>query len=112
MKAVAIFALCGFFLLGPRLVAGQRDAWIATWAASPESAEPDAREPLLNLDNQTVRERVRVSVGGPQIRLRLSNEFGSVPLLVGSVTVALPNGPAGIQIASVRTVAFDGRDSV
>ena len=105
-------ALCGFLLLGPHLVAGQRDAWVATWAASPEPADTDASEPLLNIENQTVRERVRVSVGGPQIRLRLSNEFGSAPLLIGSVTVALPNGPAGIQPASIRTVAFDGRNSV
>lgn len=112
IKSVRILALCGFLLLGPRLVEGQRDAWVATWAASPESADADASEPILNIENQTVRERVRVSVGGPQIRLRLSNEFGSAPLLIGSVTVALPNEPAGIQSASVRTVTFDSRNSV
>jgi lysophospholipase L1-like esterase len=112
MKSGWILALCGFLLLGPRLVAGQRDAWVATWAASPEPAPADPDEPLLNIENQTVRERVRVSVGGPKIRLRLSNEFGSAPLLIGSVTVALPNGPAGIQSASVRTVTFDGHNSV
>jgi lysophospholipase L1-like esterase len=112
MKSVGILALCGFLLLVPRLVAGQRDAWVATWAASPEPAPADPDEPLLNIENQTVRERVRVSVGGPKIRLRLSNEFGSAPLLIGSVTVALPNGPAGIQSASVRTVTFDGHNSV
>ncbi len=112
MKSVRILALCGFLLLGPRLVARQPDAWIATWATSPSAAPADADEPLLNIENQTVRERVRVSVGGPQIRLRLSNKFGSAPLLIGSVTVALPNGPAGIQSASVRTVTFDRRNSV
>jgi lysophospholipase L1-like esterase len=112
MKSVRILALCGFLLLGPGLVAGQRDAWVAAWAASPEPADADVSEPLLNIENQTVRERVRVSVGGPQIRLRLSNEFGSAPLLLGSVTVALPNGPAGIQSASVRSVTFDSRNSV
>jgi lysophospholipase L1-like esterase len=112
MKSVGILALCGFLLLVPRLVAGQRDAWVATWVASPEPAGADASEPLLNIENQTVRERVGVSVGEPQIRLQLSNEFGSAPLLIGSVTVALPNGPAGIQSASVRTLTFDSRNSV
>jgi lysophospholipase L1-like esterase len=86
-------------------------SWVAAWAASPESADADASEPLLNIDNQTVRERVRLSVGGRQIRLQLSNEFGSSSLVVDSVTVALPNGPAGVQVASVRTVTFDGRSS-
>ena len=111
MKSIGILAL-GFLLSGPSLEAGLRDAWVATWAASPEPAPTDPDEPLLNIDNQTVRERVRVSVGGPQIRLRLSNEFGSTPLPIGSVTVALPNGPAGIQAASVRSVTFDSHKSV
>jgi lysophospholipase L1-like esterase len=112
MKSVGILGLCSFFLLGPPLVVGQRGAWVTTWAASPEPADADASEPLLNIENQTVRERARVSVGGSQIRLLLSNEFGSAPLLIGSVTVALPNGPAGIQSASVRSVTFDSRNSV
>ncbi len=112
MKSVGILALCGFLLFGPGLVAEKRDAWLVTCAASPQSADADVSEPLLNIENQTERERVRGSVGGPQIRLRLSNEFGSAPPLIGSVTVALPNGPAGIQSASVRTVAFDSRNSV
>ena len=59
-----------------------------------------------------MRERVRVSVGGSQIRLRLSNEYGSSSLLLGSVTVALPNGPADVQRASIRTVTFGGRNLV
>lgn len=110
-KSAGILVLCAF-LIGPPLAAAQRDAWVATWAASPEPADADPSEPLLTIENQTVRERVRVSVGGQQIRLQLSNEFGSAPLQIGSVTVALPNGPAGIQAASARTVTFGGRNSV
>jgi hypothetical protein len=111
MKSVGGFALLGVLLLLPQFAAAQRGAWVATWAASPEPAETDASEPLLNIENQTVRERVRVSVGGSQIRLRLSNEYGSSSLLLGSVAVALPNGPAAVQPASIRTVTFGGRNS-
>jgi len=56
----------------------------------PQSGTPDPHEPLLNIENETVRERVRVSIGGSQIRLRFSNEFGSSPLLIGAATVAIP----------------------
>jgi lysophospholipase L1-like esterase len=66
---------------------------------------------LLTLANQTVRERVRISVGGLRFRLRLSNEFNSAPLEVGEVTVALANGKAGVQPASLHVVTFAGSRS-
>src|SRR5205814_5620113 len=47
-----------------------------------------------------------------QIRIRLSNEYGSEPLLIGAATVAVPNDPANVRADSIRTVTFGGRDSV
>jgi lysophospholipase L1-like esterase len=111
MNSVGRYALFGALLLVPRLEAAQRDAWIATWVASPEPSGPDASEPLLNIRNQTVRERVRVSLGGPQIRLRLSNEYGTEPLLVGAVTVGSPKSPGAIRSSAIR-VNFAGRGAV
>jgi lysophospholipase L1-like esterase len=73
---------------------------------------PDPDEPLLKIEDQTVRERVRVSIGGAQIRIRLSNEFGSTPLLIGSATVAVPADPAGVKPGSIQAVTFGGRNSV
>ena len=90
----------------------QRDAWMATWTASPERADPDPNQPILNLQDQTVRERVRISVGGPRIRIRLSNEYGSAPLVLGSVTVAVPGEPASVKPGSIQNVTFGGRNSI
>jgi len=87
-------------------------AWIATWAASPQPSAPNPKQPLLNIEDQTVRERVRVSVGGARIRIRLSNEYGSEPLLIGSATVATPADPASVKAGSIQTITFDGRNSV
>lgn len=106
------FVLICCLLLISRLGATEPYAWVVTWTASPEAADPDPNEPMLNLQDQTVRERVRVSVGGPQIRILLSNEYGSSPLAVGSVTVAEPNDPASVKSASIHTVTFGGRVSV
>src|ERR1700677_1390123 len=89
----------------------QRNAWIATWATSPQSVAPNPRQPLLNIEGQTVRGRVRVSVGGAHIRLRLSNEYGATPLLIGSATVAVPNDWLSVQIASIQSVTFRGHNS-
>jgi lysophospholipase L1-like esterase len=101
-----------FLLFVPELVAASPDAWIATWAASPQSGTPDPREPLLKIDNQTVRERVRGSIGGSQIRLRFSNEFGSSPLFIGAATVAIPTDPSGVKEESIQNVTFEGRNSI
>src|SRR5215471_11052800 len=78
--------LVGSLLTIPGLAEAE-SGWVATWAASPQAVKPGGNRPLLQIDDQTVRERVRVSVGGSQVRIRLSNDFGSAPLLVGSATV-------------------------
>src|SRR5215813_11269553 len=103
-------AIC-VLLFVPELVAASPNAWIATWATSPQAGTPNPREPLLSIDNQTVRERVRISVGGSQIRLRFSNEFGSSPLLIGAATVAIPTDVSSIKEESIQNVTFERRNS-
>jgi len=78
----------------------------------PQSGTPDPHEPLLNIENETVRERVRVSIGGSQIRLRFSNEFGSSPLLIGAATVAIPKDVSTIKEESIQNVTLGGRKSI
>jgi lysophospholipase L1-like esterase len=112
MNALRNCALICFLLFAPQLPAGPQNAWIATWAASPQPVAPDPDEPLLNIEDQTVRERVRVSIGGAQIRIRLSNEYGSSPIVIGSATVAMPNDPSSVKSGSIQTVTFAGRNSV
>ncbi len=99
-------------ILAPRIALAQANAWIAAWASSPESTNPNPNLPMLNLENQTVRERVRVSIGGSRISIRLSNEYGSVPLLVGAVTVATPTDAASVRPESIHNVRFSGRNSI
>jgi lysophospholipase L1-like esterase len=105
-------ALLLTFLPVPHVVMSQQATWVATWTASPQPADPDPDEPLTNLDNQTIRERLRVTAGGKQIRLRLSNEYGSAPLLVGKVSVGLAQGPASVVPDSLHSVTFGGQDSI
>jgi len=108
--ALACFLLISQLAGAPR--SAPQNSWIATWAASPQPTAPNPKNPLLNLEDQTVRERVRVSIGAVQICIRLSNEYGSAPLLVGSATVASPTDPASVKPGSIHTVTFDGHNSV
>jgi hypothetical protein len=112
MRGLKNCGLVCLFLLLTGLASAQQNTWIATWAASPQAVDPSPDDPLLKIADQTVRERVRISIGGTQIRIRLSNEYGSTPLLVGSVTVAVPVSPESIRPKSLRTVTFDGQKSI
>src|ERR1700679_3859907 len=61
--------------------------WVGTWAASPMAS------PLVgdrqNLADTTFRDIVHISLGGSRLRLKISNEFGTRPLLVGGVHLAV-----------------------
>jgi lysophospholipase L1-like esterase len=112
MRKLRQSVLACFFLLVPQWAMTQQTALIATWTASAMAADPDPAEPLLKIDGQTVRERARVSIGGSRICIRLTNEYGSTPLLIDSVTVATPVDLAGVKPGSIRTVTFGGRTSI
>ena len=112
MNALRNCVVVWLLLFVPKLAGASTNAWIATWATSPQSGTPNPHERLLNVDNQTARERVRVSIGGNQIRLRFSNEFGSSPLLIGAATVAIPTDASTIKEESIQNVTFEGRKSI
>jgi GDSL-like Lipase/Acylhydrolase family len=66
-------------------------------------------------EGQTIRQVVHVSIGGDALRVRLTNEFGSQPLVIGEARVARrAAGPVGPRIApgSDRALTFGGRSSV
>jgi len=86
-------------------------AWTGSWAAVPTTVPPGA--PAV-LERQTVRHVAHLSLGGDQLRIRLSNEFGTGPLVIGEVRVARREG-AGASTTTVpgtdRRVTFSGRGS-
>ena len=54
------------------------DHWVGTWAASPVAAVNEGAK--LIPGDVTLREIVHVSIGGPLVRVVISNEFGTDPL--------------------------------
>jgi len=81
----------------------------------PRLENPGNVEVLANsvaLSDVTVRQLVRVSVGGKQIRLRFSNENGADLLAVGAVRVGLAGPDGSVVPGSDRPVTFDGRSGV
>lgn len=62
----------------------------------------------------TLREIVHVSIGGPQVRIVFTNEFGTDPLTIGAAHVAVSQGATAINLVSTSSagLTFGGRTSV
>jgi len=72
----------------PKLsAAATPENWVATWGSSQLRAEGADNLPKHPFDGATLRQTVRISVGGDRLRLRLSNAFGERPLFLRSVYV-------------------------
>src|SRR2546423_513212 len=89
--------------------------WIGTWGASP--AAPVHFVPLEIMAapapvQGTIRHRVRVSAGGSRVRLRLSNETGDRPLLIGGTSVGLAGEAAEVRSGTLHRVTFGGRCAI
>jgi lysophospholipase L1-like esterase len=64
--------------------------WVGTWASSQQGLDPNRGEypPQPGLAGNTFRQIVRISKGGSQLRLKISNEYGKTPLVLNSVHIA------------------------
>ena len=85
--------------------------WVATWSVPP-MAPGSAFLPSRSFENQTVRQIVQISAGGTRVRARLSNEYGTGALIIGSAHVAFQSTGASIVPGSDRTLTFGGQGSV
>ena len=103
-------ALCaGLLIVANDALAASGPQWITVWAASPQSGLPGGGAPQIN--GQTIRQRMRVSLGGKQLVVRISNEFGSKPLLVGAASVGVPIDPATVADGTLKKLTFGARAS-
>ena len=75
-------------LLSGGAPAARADGWIASWGAS------DVFPIGQQINYQTLRQIVRLSAGGKQVRVRFSNETGLYPLVIGAAHIAKPGSDA------------------
>ena len=84
--------------------------WIAAWTTA--SLPVDAAKDDTPLAGATLRQVVRITGGGPALRLRIGNHFGTEPLVLQGVRVALAGPGGAIEPGSSRVVRFNGADTV
>ncbi|MGN6169177.1 MAG: SGNH/GDSL hydrolase family protein [Solirubrobacteraceae bacterium] len=80
--------------------------WVATWTASPLGGD------ATQFSNQTVRNIIYTSVSGSEVRVRLSNTFGSGPVEVGATSLGVVLNGAQLVPGTSHPVTFGGHTSV
>jgi lysophospholipase L1-like esterase len=88
---------------------GGTGSWVGSWEGPPTTGVTDT-----GYANYTIRNVVHTSISGGEVRVRLANTYGTVPVLMGHVTVALPaaKGSAAAAPGTVRNVTFNGSTSI
>ncbi|MDF3837369.1 SGNH/GDSL hydrolase family protein [Cupriavidus basilensis] len=94
--------------------------WVGSWSASPQPVwGPDFIFPTnipVSVERRTIRQVVRLSLGGDKVRVELSNTYGAEPLHIGEARVALASAKAESQGQTVpgtdRPLRFGGQPEI
>src|SRR3954453_692665 len=120
MREARKFLILAIFLALPGLLSAQTPhpaasapgapAWVATWGSSHQIPEPQNALPPDDLRDATVRQIFHLSLGGPALRVHLSNSFGTDAVHVTGVHIAHPLAPssAAIDPATDKALTFAG----
>ena len=93
----------------PAVAAAPLSTWSAAWGIAPLQSAAVARpNEFRSFSDVTVRQVVRLNLGGDAVRLRLTNELSERSLKVGAMTVALASADGKIQGAPIF-VTFGGK---
>jgi hypothetical protein len=102
--------LCAALLLAGASSMCAAAGWVQTWGVAPlppsQAMGPIPATP--GFDNQTIRQTVRISAGGQQIRIRFTNEYGARPLVIGRARIAVADAHGDPVSGTERDVLFSG----
>lgn len=78
----------------------------------PPAGQAFAPLPFTHFTNQTLRQVVHTSIGGPKARVVLSNAYSAAPMTIGAGSIALHDKKGTIQTGSSRALTFSGRATI
>lgn len=92
-----------------------RGSWVSSWATAeqyPRAGFGDsANWSLAGFEHQSIRQIVRISRGGAELRIQLSNAYGDWPLAVAGATIGRARAGAAVAAGSLRPLRFGGSRS-
>jgi lysophospholipase L1-like esterase len=114
LKAIVLLSC---LLLNTSHLTGQSDRgtgrkWVGTWSTGLQLVETRNNPPIPGLTDNSLRQVVRVSIGGETLRVKLSNEFSKSPVTMHSVQIAASVGGNLINKSTNISLTFGGSKAV
>lgn len=108
MKRIIAF----FIFLCAITINATAQGWIGTWATAPQTVVKSFMPYNNNMSNRSVRQVVKVSIGGDMIRLKLSNIYSTEPVVIRSIYIAHAKDSFAIDPKSAKYLKFDNQYKV
>ena len=90
----------------------QQERWVGTWACAPQTVDKGFMPYNNQMTNRSVRQVVKVSIGGNTLRLQLSNELSSEPVEITSVYIAKALEGPEIEKNTAKYLQFSNKRRV
>jgi lysophospholipase L1-like esterase len=111
-SCLLVVALSALSLLAGCTDTTDQQQWVGTWVTAQQLVEPHNNPPEPGLSNNTLRQVLRVSIGGDSLRVRFSNEYSQSAVTLKQVQIALSLGQSTIDESSAKTLLFDNKPEV
>lgn len=108
MKRIIAF----FIFLCAITINATAQGWIGTWATAPQTVVKSFMPYNNNMSNRSVRQVVKVSIGGDMIRLKLSNIYSTEPVVIRSIYIAHAKDSFAIDPKSAKYLKFGNQYKV
>ena len=91
---------------------GTAKKWVGTWSTGVQLVETRNNPPSPGLTGNSLRQVVRVSIGGEALRVKFSNEYSKSPVTMHSVQIAASAGGSAINQSTNLILTFNGKKEV
>lgn len=86
--------------------------WVGAWATGLQLTEPNNNPPNPGLANNTLRQNMFPTLSGERVRVRFSNEYGSVPVVIEAATIATSVSGSEVQADTIANMLFANASGV
>ena len=87
------------------------NVFCVTWGNS-QTLIPQDSTPPIDLTGNSLRQIVKISIGGKKFRIKLSNIYGNDILELKSISIAKSLGSGQIELDSIKTLNFENNASI
>jgi len=110
MSNACLIAL-GFLVSMATAATDSTSKWVGSWSTAPQLVETANMPPSPGLTDNSLRQIVRLSLGGDTLRLRFTNDFSTSAVTLKAVTIATSKGARLVDATTLKSLTFKGSPS-